>query len=421
MFQIPRGTRDFTAEEMQKRKSIEEKMRKTFESYGYKEIQTPVFENLELFTAKSGQTIIDEIYAFTDKGDRKLALRPELTAPVIRFYIEKLQMQPKPLKLYYFGNCYRYDRPQKGRYREFKQAGCEIIGVNTPESIAELIAMAYNIIKNSGLKNTVLRIGNLNLLSFIFKRLNIAKEKQEYITPLIDKSLFDDLYEALTDYKISPKDVSDFIDFLQTDDIEKIKNYIKEYKESSDEIQNFEKTINFLKNSFKVTNFKIDMSIVRGLDYYSGIVFEIEAPVLGAEKQLCGGGEYQLIPLFGGRETPTAGFAIGFDRTILALEQEKHEFPKYKTDAYIIPYNKDMIEKSIKIAEELRKQGLIVDIDLMRRGISKALKYANSINTKKTIIVAPDEIKEDAVTVKDMKTGEQQKIKINEIKKEFLG
>ena len=421
MFQIPRGTRDFTAEEMQKRKSIEVKMRKTFESYSYKEIQTPVFENLELFTAKSGQTIIDEIYAFTDKGDRKLALRPELTAPVIRFYIEKLQMQPKPLKLYYFGNCYRYDRPQKGRYREFKQAGCEIIGVNTPESIAELIAMAYNIIKNSGLKNTVLRIGNLNLLSFIFKRLNIAKEKQEYITPLIDKSLFDDLYEALTDYKISPKDVSDFIDFLQTDDIEKIKNYIKEYKESSDEIQNFEKTINFLKNSFKVTNFKIDMSIVRGLDYYSGIVFEIEAPVLGAEKQLCGGGEYQLIPLFGGRETPTAGFAIGFDRTILALEQEKHEFPKYKTDAYIIPYNKDMIEKSIKIAEELRKQGLIVDIDLMRRGISKALKYANSINTKKTIIVAPDEIKEDAVTVKDMKTGEQQKIKINEIKKEFLG
>ena len=152
MYQIPRGTRDFNPEEMEKRRYVEEKIRSTFQKFGYKEIQTPTFENLELFTAKSGGAIIDELYSFKDKGDRNLALRPELTAPVIRFYVEKLQMVPKPLLLFYFGNCYRFDRPHKGRYREFKQAGCEIIGTDTPEATAELIAMGYTILKNIGLK-----------------------------------------------------------------------------------------------------------------------------------------------------------------------------------------------------------------------------------------------------------------------------
>lgn len=189
MFKKPRGTRDFTPEEMQKRKCVEECMRSTFGSFGYKEIQTPMFENLELFTAKSGEGIIQEIYSFMDKGGRELALRPELTAPVMRFYVDKLQMEPKPLKLFYFGNCFRYDRPQKGRYREFRQAGCEIIGVDTPEAYAELIAMAYTLLKNVGLKNIKLNIGNLNILSSMFNVLNLPKDKQKYLIPLIDKSL----------------------------------------------------------------------------------------------------------------------------------------------------------------------------------------------------------------------------------------
>ena len=145
MFQIPRGTRDFTSDDMNKRRYVEKIMKSTFQRFGYREIQTPTFENLELFTAKSGEGIIDEIYSFKDKGGRELALRPELTAPVMRFYVEKLQMEPKPLKLYYFGSCFRYDRPQKGRYREFTQAGCEIIGTDSPEANAELIAMSFTI------------------------------------------------------------------------------------------------------------------------------------------------------------------------------------------------------------------------------------------------------------------------------------
>jgi len=200
VFNLPRGTRDFTIDDMQKRRYIEEIMRSTFKTFGYNEIQTPTFENLELFKAKSGQAILDELYFFKDKGNRELVLRPELTAPVIRFYVEKLQMEPKPLKLFYFGNCYRYDRPQKGRYREFRQAGCEIIGTNTPEAYAELIVLAYTILKNSGAKNLKLNIGNLNILSSIFNQLKLSNEQQRYLIPLIDKSMFEDVFNALKAY-----------------------------------------------------------------------------------------------------------------------------------------------------------------------------------------------------------------------------
>jgi histidyl-tRNA synthetase len=228
VFKIPRGTKDFTPEEMQKRRYIGEVMRSTFETFGYREIQTPTFETLELFTAKSGETIIEELYSFTDKGGRELTLRPELTAPVIRFYVDKLQMEPKPLKLFYFGNCYRYDRPQKGRYREFKQAGCEIIGTNTPEAYAELIAMAYKILENVGVKNLELNIGNLNILSSIFNRFNLSKDQQKYLTPLIDKSLFEDVFDALRDFGIKNEDASALTEILQASDIKKIENLIKD-------------------------------------------------------------------------------------------------------------------------------------------------------------------------------------------------
>ena len=415
MYQIPRGTRDFTSEEMQKRRYVEGKIKKTFENFGYNEVQTPTFENLELFTAKSGEAIIEELYSFKDKGDRDLALRPELTAPVIRFYVEKLQMEPKPLKLFYFGNCYRYDRPQKGRYREFRQAGCEIIGTDNPEAYAELIALSYNILKNVGLKNIKLNIGNLSILSSIFKKLNLSDDKIKYITPLIDKSLFDELFSALEDFNVSKKDIEKFLEILQTTDVKKIFNYIESEKSSKEELSKMQEIINLLENSFGIKNYQVKLSIVRGLDYYKGIVFEIEAPNLGAEKQLCGGGAYELVKLFGGRETPTAGFAIGFDRTILALESENYNFPSLKLDAYVIPINEDMINKSLQITQNLREKGYSIDLDLLRRGIGKSLKYASSVNSKKAIIVGPDELKKESVTVKDMKTGEQQLVKIQNL------
>jgi histidyl-tRNA synthetase len=415
VFQLPRGTRDFTSEDMEKRRYVEKSMASTFKSFGYGEIQTPTFETLELFTAKSGDSIIEELYDFSDKGGRKLTLRPELTAPVIRFYVDKLQMEPKPLKVYYFGNCYRYDRPQKGRYREFRQAGCEIIGADTPEAYAELVTLAYTILKNVGLKNITLNIGNLDIINALFRKIGLSSEDKKDLLPLIDKSQFEEASSFLADIGISKGDANQLIEKLQKSDLKDIKEFIKDDNIAQTELSKMEKTLDCLRNSFLVKDYQMKMSIVRGLDYYKGLVFEIDASILGAEKQLCGGGAYDLVKLFGGTDVPTAGFAIGFDRAILALEAEKFAFPPFKTDVYIIPINEELVGKSIEIAQKLRKEGISADFDLLSRGVGKSLKYANARNAKKAIIIGPKELENNSVTIRDMKTGNQELVRIADI------
>jgi len=399
MISKPRGTRDFTPEEMKKRRWLERKMRDVSERYGYEEIATPTIEHLELFTLKSGEGIIEETYAFEDKAGRKLALRPELTAPVMRFYVERFQMDAKPLKFYYFGNCFRYDRPQKGRYREFWQFGCELIGSDKPEAIAELISLAYNILRESGLRNVIVRVGNLDILR---KFLDSIGARDAEIMRLIDKKDFEELQK-----RMGSEEFKKFEKFIGVRNIDEI-----EY----DEAERMKEVFDFLEE-FGVP-YNLDLSIARGLDYYIGIVFEIDAPRLGAEKQLCGGGEYNLVPILGGRKVATAGFAIGFDRTLLALEMEGVKFGEEKKPVYVA-YMEGMIKEAIKIVKMLRQQGIKAEMDLMRRSISKSLDYANKKGMEKVIIVAPDEWRENMVIIKDMKSGEQKKIAIEEITKEI--
>jgi len=417
VFEIPRGTRDFSPSEMFKRRHVEKILKTTFETFGYREVQTPTFENLELFTAKSGEAVTDEIYAFKDKSGRNLALRPELTAPVMRFYVDKLQMEPKPLKLYYFGNCFRYDRPQKGRYREFMQAGCELIGTKTPEAIAELICLAYSLFKNVNVKNISIEIGNLKLLSIFLDSINLNKEQKENLTPLIDKEEFDEIKLLLENYSISNEIIKNFISFLKLKDINELKIIFKDNSKAKHEINRVEKIISYLSNEFQVPKFNINMGIVRGLDYYNGVVFEIEAPALGAEKQILGGGEYELLSILKGRDTPTSGFALGFDRTILSMQNENIDFPKTYIDYFIIPINESIASKAVEITSKLRINGYNVDMDLMNRGIGKSLKYAGSINAKYAVIVGPQEIEQNSITLRDMHSGEQKLILIDELLK----
>ena len=370
-------------------------MRSIFEKYGYEEIATPTIEHLDLFTLKSGEGIIEETYAFEDKAGRKLALRPELTAPVMRFYVERFQMETKPIKFYYFGNCFRYDRPQKGRYREFWQFGCELIGSDKPEAIAELIAMAYNILRESGLRNIILRVGNLDILR---RFLDSIGARDAEIMRLIDKKDFEELEK-----KMEEKEFKEFMEFIEIKKIEEI-----EYEEADRMKEIFE----FLEE-FAIP-YNLDLSIARGLDYYIGVVFEIDAPKLGAEKQICGGGEYNLVPLLGGRKIPTAGFAIGFDRTLLALETEGFKFEEENKPVYIA-YMEDMIKEAIKIVRMVRQHDIKAEMDLMRRSISKSLEYANKKGFNKVIIVAPDEWKKNKVILKDMEKREQKEVEIESL------
>ncbi|KAA0005403.1 MAG: histidine--tRNA ligase [Thermoplasmata archaeon] len=390
----PRGTRDFLPEDMAKRRWLEQKMRQIFEKYGYEEIATPTFENLELFTLKSGEQIMEEIYAFEDKAGRKLALRPELTAPVIRLYVEKLQMEAKPLKFYYFGNCFRYDRPQKARYREFWQFGCELIGSNRPEAIAELIAMSYDLLKSVGLKNIVLRVGNLDILR---RFLDSIGKNDRQVMRLIDKKDFESLE------KIMGNDFYTFKRFIETKNIDTI---------NFPEAERMKEILSFL-DEFSIP-YNLDLGIARGLEYYIGVVFEIDAPKLGAEKQIAGGGEYNLVTLLGGRHVATAGFAIGFDRVLIALESEGFEFPLPEKPVYVA-YMHGMVKEAIKVARMLRSNGIKVSMDLMARNISKSLEYANRKGMRYAIIVAPDEWKNGKVLLKDMEKGEQEEVEIEKI------
>jgi histidyl-tRNA synthetase len=407
MYQIPRGTRDFIPEEMLKRRFLQQRMEAVFRRFGYGEIQTPTFESLELFTAKSGASILDELYNFTDKGGRELALRPELTAPVIRCYIERLQMAPKPLKLFYFGNCFRYDRPQKGRYREFWQAGCELIGTDTPEAQAELVALAHSILKGIGLQHIVLNIGNLHVIHAMFAKLRISDAVKKDLLPFIDKSQYEDLFSALRANDISQADTEAFLEILQTPDLDKIQAYVRGHEKAESELARLRGIMELLQTSFGIPDVRVKIGIVRGLDYYKGLVFEIEAPVLGAEKQLCGGGDYELVGLFGGTPVAQAGFAIGFDRALLALETERFTFPSPSLDAFVIPVTETAIGTALTVAQQLRSQGLAVDLDLLRRGIGKSLKYASTQQSRYAVIIGPKELEGGTVTLRNMKDGIQ--------------
>ena len=287
-------------------------------------------------------------------------------------------------------------------------------------ALSELIAMAYNILENTGLKNINLNIGNLKILQAIFKKLKISKENQKYIIPLIDKSLYEELFDALIDFKISSDDANSLIKILDTSDIKEIQDFVKDDESANEELEKLEKILNYLKKIYKIKNFNLKMSIVRGLDYYTGTVFEIEAPKLGAEKQICGGGVYELIETFGGRKTPQAGFAIGFDRTILVLETENFKFPDLKTKVYVIPVNKDMTEKSLEITQLLRNENIQTDVDLLNRGMGKSMKYASSINAEKVVIIGPDEMQKESVTVRNMQSGDQKLVKIKDLTEYLL-
>ncbi len=422
MVSKPRGTRDFDVAEMEKRRFIQKQMETIFKRFAYKEIATPTLEHLELFEIKSGENIIDELYSFKDKGGRDIALRPELTAPVMRFYVEKLQMETKPLKFYYFGNCFRYDRPQEGRYREFWQMGCELIGSCSPGAIAELIALAYHAIKKTGLINIRLRIGNLNLLEKQIRKAIPSSSLSDFspalhtdIFRLIDKNDIESMEQLLKKYKSSPKQIALFKEFLQSNNIDDITNYFKDSTEAQTDIEDFKKMLDSLELFGVPTRDVIEMNIARGLDYYTGTVFEIEAPQLGAEKQLCGGGSYTLVPLLGGTEIPTAGFAIGFDRVMMTLERENYEFPFSSELIYVMSLDRDLDREVIKMASQLRYSGFMVDFDLMNRAISRSLKYANKIGAKKTIILGKNEWDQDKVVIKDMQSGEQQEVKKEEL------
>ncbi|MDD2410243.1 MAG: histidine--tRNA ligase [Candidatus Methanomethylophilaceae archaeon] len=409
MIQCPRGTRDFLPDEMERRRYYEGKLRSVALRFGFRETETPIFEDAELFILRSGPNVLNELYAFKDKGDRDLALRPEMTAPAIRMFVNSMSNEPKPIKIFYFGQCFRYERPQSGRYREFFQFGAELIGSATPETDAEAIALAVAMIESLGLRDYKIRIGHIGVLRQKLADAGVPKEKTAEVLQKLDKKLYDEARPMMEDMNIGTHDVEEIFELTETvggiEVIDKVPGEPGEYLRS---------LIGIL-SAMGVEDVEIDLGVVRGLDYYTGMVFEAEAPVLGAEKQICGGGSYTLSELFGGERVFSTGFAIGFDRTLLAMEKEGISYEQKGIDAYVVPVSDDVRIKAAEITAMLRRAGISCDMDIMGRKMAKALKYASSARARFAIIVGKNELEQDSVTLRNMASGDQEIVQITEL------
>ena len=422
-FTRPRGTRDFLFDEMRQRKKAERTLRNIFENYGYQEIKTPLFEELKLFTTKSGEEIVNQLYNFKDKSDRELTLRPEITAPVARLYLNELEKtSAKPIKLYYYGSCFRYERPQKGRFRQFWQFGCELIGAKSPQGEAEVIALCTDAINGLGITTADVNLNHLGIIRGLFKHFEITQETQREIMVVIDKGDKDLLIESLSgDEPVIDNDelnqiLLKLIDMVGDKTIlSEVEDLLEPYDEPKEALNEFKQLIELLE-AFDVTNYTLNLGVARGLDYYTGIVFEIYVPELGAQKQICGGGSYNLVKLFGGQEVESTGFALGFDRLMNAIEEltDSEELPSH-LDVYVAPISDSVRTKAYEITQKLRKSDIKADVDLNGKKFKKLMNHADKIKVPKIIIIGEKDLDEGKVTIKDMVSGEQEPVDVDDI------
>ena len=432
-FERPRGTRDFKPDDMAKRRWLEGVFRESFRRFGYREIQTPTFEATDLFRAKSGPNVVKEIYTFRDKGDREICLRPELTAPVLRFYVNDLQTEPKPLKLYYYGPCFRYEEPQEGRYREFWQFGLELIGPEGPAADAEVVSVAWQALRDAGLRKFTLHVGHIGVLRALVGALKATDAQKADVFRRIDKDA-DDLPDFLDEMGVEPRLAAAVVSVarhhrtLDPKDEPEVGRFFAEARAAvapvplPDEtaagiekaLQGLQETVPLLA-AYGVDRVELDLGVARGLDYYTGVVFEFHATELGAQSQIGGGGAYSLAELFGGERVGSAGFGLGFDRILLALERAGVvPAPPPQAEAYLAVLGAGARAAALRLAQELRAQGVSAEVDLMGRSLSKSLQHASKLGARLAVIVGEKDLAAGNVTLRDMASGEQAQVPLAE-------
>jgi histidyl-tRNA synthetase len=400
MLQKPRGTRDFLPDEMEARRAVEWRLREVARRWGYREVCTPEFENLELFTMRSGEGIIEEMYVFEDKGGRKLALRPEITAAVIRMYINEAKVAPKPLRWCYFADCFRYERPQKGRYRQFWQFGVELIGADTSAADAETIMLASDMLNSTGVTYD-LKVGHLSFMKNLVK--DLEPPMQRKVRAHLDKKDFDGLKSTLE--SVNKADLlASLTALVETRDL----GEAFEIAGTIPERDRVEQTVGTLEAAG--VKYSLNFGIARGLDYYTGMVFEGFAQNLGAENQILGGGAYRLAHLFGGDDVASCGFAIGFDRVMVSLGVTTH-----KTDIVVsLVCTNEGRNRAHEVGRALRNAGIRTEMDLMERGFGAQLAHAAK-SADFAVVIGKREVESGQVTIKNLKTGEQKTVSLAQV------
>ena len=403
-----KGTQDILPDQSSRWQDLELTIQKIMDRYGYKEIRTPAFENTEVFLRGVGQEtdiVSKEMYSWTDQGGNNLTLKPELTAPVVRSFIQHNLGQINSInKLYYIDSLFRRERPQKGRYREFHQFGVEVFGSEYPEVDVEVIALAMYVFINMGLENLTL---NLNSIGSPECRKNYRDAIKDFLEPH-----FDDLSKTSQDrYNNNPLRI---LDSKSPDEKELLKGApdISDYW-TSDDKSHFDEVCNLLKK-IKI-DYQLSPNLVRGLDYYTRTTFEITSNELGAQNAICGGGRYdELVENLGGKPTPGIGFAAGIERLLLASQSE-HK-PE-NIQIYIVGIGDSVRATLITLAENLRKNNFKTSFDYLRRSMKAQMREANKLGARYAIILGEDELKDKSVIIKDLSTSDQEKIALDLVEK----
>lgn len=406
--QRPLGTADVTPAEIHKWYTVEQIAQDTAQSYGFKEIRFPTFENTDLFLRSVGETtdvVQKEMYSVIAK-ESKFTLRPEGTAGTIRSVMQNGMLNDAlPQKVFYITSCFRHERPQAGRLREFHQFGAEMIGSSSPYADAEMIMMADNFLKNLGLKNIEL---NINSIGCPKCRSNYHKALRAFFGEKKEE-LCETCHSRLEKNPMRILDCKSPICSGIAKDAPLISDYLCEECSS-----HFEK----LKNILDSMNIKyvVNPKIVRGLDYYTKTVFEFITTDIGAQGTVCAGGRYDgLVEQLGGAPTPALGFAAGLERLIMTMEKQECAFmPSQKCDLYIVTMGEKALDFAVSLANSVRDEGLIAEYDLMNRSLKAQMKYANKIGADFTVVIGDNEIESGKANLKNMATGQQTEIALDE-------
>lgn len=406
----PRGTNDVLPSDVHKWQFVEQKLIETASLYGFKEIRVPVFEHTEVFTKSVGDTtdvVQKEMYTFRDKGDRSITLRPEFTAGVIRSVIEhSLTAAALPVKVCYCGGCYRYEKPQAGRLREFHQFGVECIGAASPAADAEVISLANSLLHSVGVKRVSLEINSIGCPEC---RAKYHAALKEYFSSNVD-SLCETCKDRLDRNPMRILDCKSpicseigasapvMLDYL----CEACLTHFEGVKKHLDVIG---------------IDYKVNPRIVRGLDYYTRTVFEFISGDIGAQATVCGGGRYDgLLEQMGSQPTPALGFAMGVERLLMVLESVGAEMPEpARCDLYIAPMGDAASLKAAAICNRLREEGFEALTDIIGRGLKAQMRYANKLGALYTIVLGDSELEEGKAKLKCMESGEETEIELDRI------
>ena len=414
--QKPKGTQDILPADSAKWQYVENVARETFKKYNYGEIRTPMFEHYEVISRSVGDTtdiVTKEMYDFHDKGDRHITLRPEGTAPVVRSYVENKLFAPevqKPVKVYYIGSMFRYERPQAGRLREFHQLGVECFGSKNPATDVETIAMAYQLFNTLGIKDVTL---HLNSLGNTESRLAYRQALIDYLTPMRD-TLSKDSQRRLDENPLRVLDSKEKEDKVAVENAPSILDYLDDESQAHfDEVRAMLDNLNI--------PYVIDTNMVRGLDYYNHTIFEFITTIDKSELTICAGGRYDsLVEYFGGPETAGFGFGLGLERLLLVLDKQGIELPVEESlDVYIAVLGSGANGKALELVQAIRYQGFKAERDYLGRKIKAQFKSADTFKAKTVITLGESEVESGQVNVKNNSTREEVTVSFEELTKNF--